>query len=300
MNFKNQKPLDYFLNGIFKSYFEHVPNVNKITQALIDNKVIEKQEDILNDHVAFRTFGVPNLGIASLEKIFIHFGYVKKDFYSFKEKKLNAYWYSPPSIDYPRVFISELRVNDLSKEAQDIIKKYTQNITQDPVEVLSFKDTDSIIDFFYKPLWVLPSYEDYKTLLDESEYAAWVIYNRYYLNHYTLSIHEFPKGYNTLEEFNTFLKGIGIKLNTAGGEVKESKDGLLLQSSSVAEKMKVTFSCGTESQIFGSYVEFAQRKILPQYENVSKEEINASHRRDGFETSNADKIFESTFQSQDK
>ena len=43
------------------------------------------------------------------------------------------------------------------------------------------KDPSQIINFFEKPLWKLPTLDDYNDLLNESEYAAWVIYNRYYL-----------------------------------------------------------------------------------------------------------------------
>ena len=35
-------------------------------------------------------------------------------------------------------------------------------------------------------------------LAEESEYAAWVIYNRYYLNHFTVSVHNLEDGYNTI------------------------------------------------------------------------------------------------------
>ena len=52
------------------------------------------------------------------------------------------------------------------------------------------------------------------------------------------------------------------------------------------------------SLISGSYVEFAERKILPEFMNLDLNKINSTHRRDGFETSNADKIFESTYQKQ--
>ena len=298
MKFNRQELLDRFLNGIFQPYLERVPDVKKITQALIDKKVIDKQEDILNDHIAFRTLKVPYLGIKSLEKVFLHYNYTKKDSYYFKEKKLDAYWYAPPSLSYPRVFISELRVKDLSIKAQKIIKKYTHSITSDPLDALDINDPKKVVQFFHTPLWNLPTYEDYKTLLDESEYAAWVIYNRYYLNHYTISIHELPHGYDNIENFNTFLKNIDVQLNTAGGEIKKSADGLLLQSSSVAEKLKVSFACRKQAEISGSYVEFAQRKVLSQYADLPKIELH--HRRDGFETANADKIFESTFESQVK
>jgi hypothetical protein len=157
-----------------------------------------------------------------------------------------------------------------------------------------------VVEFFEKPLWKLPTLSDYNTLLNESEYAAWVLYNRYYLNHYTISVHELPNGYDRLEKFNEFLVALGIKLNDAGGVIKISKDGLLLQSSSVAEMITARFEGNDSQEIAGSYVEFAERKVLSEFSGLDPKLISSKHRRDGFETANADKIFESTFIKQTK
>ncbi|MDC1080528.1 DUF1338 domain-containing protein [Flavobacteriaceae bacterium] len=300
MLFSKKSELDTILNGLFKTYFERVPNVQKITNAMINKGWVSSQEDIINDHVAFRTLGVPNLGIKSFEKIFLKHGYQKKEFYSFEAKKINAYWYAPPKPNLPRIFISELRVNELSETAQQIIRKYTHSIIKDPLDNIDLNNASEVIEFFEKPLWELPTLKDFDTLLNVSEYAAWVIYNRYYLNHYTISVHELPEGFDRLEKFNEFLIDLGIKLNDSGGIIKTSKDGLLLQSSSVAEMIKADFSDHKTKEIAGSYVEFAERKILPEFQNLNQDQIMAEHRRDGFETANADKIFESTFVKQTK
>ena len=292
MRFKDKKTINIILESLFDNYSDRVPDVKKITSALIESNIISNQSEIVNDHIAFRTMGVEFLGIQSLEKIFLHHGYVKKDFYSFKTKKLNAFWYSHSDENMPRIFISELKVNDLSENSRRIISKYTDQVTEDPVDKLDLSNANEVINFLSNPLWSLPSLNDFNDLLKETEYGSWVIYNRYYLNHYTISVHELIDQYNTLEKFNAFVTKIGIKLNDSGGVIKESKDGLLLQSSSVANKVKASFTEGS-SLISGSYVEFAERRILPKYSNVSK--IKPIHRRDGFETSNADKIFESTY-----
>ena len=271
--------------------------MTKITEAMVSNNIVSNQSEIINDHIAFRTMGVKHLGIKSFEKIFLKHGYKKRDFYSFKEKKLNAYWYSHSKKNMPRIFISELKVDELSKDAQKIIKQYTNQVKNDPVDNIDLNNSDEIINFLTNPLWTLPSLFHYNELLKETEYGSWVIYNRYYLNHYTISVHELKEKYNTLEDFNKFLNSIGVKLNDSGGVIKESKDGFLLQSSSVANKVNAHFKEGM-SLISGSYVEFAERKILPEFMNLDLNKINSTHRRDGFETSNADKIFESTYQKQ--
>ncbi|WP_291867890.1 DUF1338 domain-containing protein [Maribacter sp.] len=298
MNTQKKEGLKTILKALFNPYIERVPDVEKITKAMISNDLIATQADIVNDHIAFRTLGVPNLGIASFEKIFLHYGYTKEDYFFFEGKKLDAYWYAPPSPEFPRIFISELRVKDLSVKAQKTITKYTESITKDPVDVLDLNNATEVGQFFYKSLWQLPTLEDYQTLLEESEYASWVIYNRYYLNHYTISVHELPEAYNTVAKFNEFLESIGINLNTAGGKIKTSADGLLKQSSTVAEMIDAEFSNTKKTKIAGSYVEFAERLPLPEFINIASSELKREHRREGFESANADKIFESTFSTQ--
>ena len=228
----------------------------------------------------------------------MHHGYKKRDYYYFESKKLNAYWYAPPSEKYPRIFISELIVNELSNNAQNTIRKYTGKINSDPVDELDLNSGEQIGAFFHKSLWELPTLEDYQQLLKESEYAAWVIYNRYYLNHYTISVHALMDGYAALVDFNKFIEGLGIRLNDQGGKIKISADGLLRQSSTVAEMTEATFAGGETMKIAGSYVEFAERLILPEFRHFLPGEATAFHRREGFETNNADKIFESTYLNQ--
>jgi hypothetical protein len=294
----NQSTLDVVLDGLMSRYSERVPDVKKISAAMVDAGIISDQSEIENDHVAFRTMGVEHLGIKSFEKIFLALGYTKRDYFYFEGKKLDAFWFSPPKPHYPRIFVSELRVQDLSEEAQQIIRSYTDEVTADPSDSLNLQDGHAIDDFLHKPLWRTPTWADYETLLKESEYAAWVIYNRYYLNHYTISVHNLKEGYSTVEEFNGFLESIGIKLNDSGGKIKKSPDGGLLQSSTVAEMIEATFADGDSHSISGSYVEFAERRVLPEFAHLKPEEIQRQHRREGFETGNADKIFESTFISQ--
>ncbi|MCL6265827.1 DUF1338 domain-containing protein [Flagellimonas myxillae] len=298
MTTTEQTPLDTIMDALFTPYKNRVADVDRIVSAMIQNKLIANEDSIVNDHIAFRTLGVPNLGIASFEKIFLHYGYKRMAPYHFPEKKLNAYWYAPPVERLPRIFISELRVQDLSTQAQDIIKKYTDQVLVDPVDELDLANLEAVGKFFHKPLWSLPSLQDYNLLLEESEYAAWVIYNRYYLNHYTISVHELPGDYSSLENFNVFLESIGVVLNSAGGKVKVSQDGLLKQSSSVAQMVQAEFAKGEKTNIAGSYVEFAERLTLPEFHNIPKEQLSRKHRRDGFEAANADKIFESTYTEQ--
>lgn len=292
--------LEEILDGLMTRYEQRVPAVKTIIHLMQKYKVIQKSSDIENDHIAFRTMGVPNLGIQSLEKIFLYYGYIKRDYYYFSEKKLNAYWYAPPKDHFPRIFMSELRVGDFDRDTQDLIYSYTNEVNRDPVDSLDLSDAKAVDNYLHTSLWRTPTLNDYNLLSAKSEYAAWVIYNHYYLNHFTISVHNLPEGYNTLQAFDQFLENNQIRLNNAGGKIKTSPDGKLLQSSTVAELIEANFADGSKSKIAGSYVEFAERKVLDEYLGLPKDQIKRIHRRDGFEAGNADKIFESTYNNQTK
>jgi hypothetical protein len=288
------------LDGLMRRYRERVPEVSGIIRVMIEEKVIGREDEIENDHIAFRSLGVPFLGIASLEKVFLHLGYTRRDTYHFPAKKLDAYWYAPPEPRFPRIFLSELRVHDLSAGTQALIGRYTGGLKGDRANDLDLDDVYAVDEFLHSSSWEAPGLADYEALLAESEYAAWVIYNRYYLNHFTISVHNLPKGYDTVASFNNFLERHGFRLNDAGGKIKTSPDGLLLQSSTVAGLVEATFADGVKKLIPGSYVEFAERRVLPEFAGWPEDRIGREQRREGFEAGNADKIFESTFLSQTK
>ena len=115
-------------------------------------------------------------------------------------------------------------------------------------------------------------------------------------------MHNLPPPYNSVATLNRLLQQHGISLNDSGGIVKQSPDGLLLQSSSVADMVQAEFDDGqggTETHpIAGSYIEFAERRVLPAFQHLPATDLRREHRREGFEAGNADKIFESTYTEQ--
>ncbi len=294
--------LDAILDGLLARYKAHVPEVDAIVAAMERAGIIRGEDDIENDHIAFRTMGVPNLGIASLEKVFLAHGYRARDWYEFPAKRVTARWYAPPEARHPRIFISQLRVGEMSAPARHIVHSYTDTVEADPVDRVNLNDAQAVVDFLHAPLWRTPTWTDYQHLLAESEFAAWVIYNRYYLNHFTVSVHNLPSPYGSLARFNEFLEANGFTLNDSGGKIKVSADGKLLQSSTVAAMVDAQFADGRGGaethRIAGSYVEFAERRVLDEFADLPPGHIRREHRREGFEAASADKIFESTYTTQ--
>lgn len=276
-----------------------------------DLEKIAVEEGLFYDHLAFRTFGIPGgcLGIPSIAKVFCDLGYTCRDHLLFPKKKLQAFWFAPPKLAsgpssfssqtphrdiLPRVFISELLVDKLSKESQAIIEKYARHVRSDESVTTSSSCPSDASHFFLHLPWPIPSSDDYQALLRESEYAAWTLVNGNAVNHTTVSVHRLRPPLNKIEALNSFLQARGVKLNSEGGTTKVSPDGNLLQSSTVADTVAFGFSDGSMMDVPTGYIEFAERRILPEFIHMDSKKIMEEHRREGFETSNADGIFEST------
>lgn len=50
--------------------------------------------------------------------------------------------------------------------------------------------------------------------------------------------------------------------------LQTSPDGFLLQSATVAERVPVSFSDGSNALLPGAYIEFAERMVLPQFQHL--------------------------------
>ncbi len=238
------------------------------------NSFIAIGETVLNDHIAFRTFNDPRMNIKVLEKPFIDAGYVEKGTYAFETKKLIAKHYEvPDSPNEPKVFISQLVIENFSKDFQNLIAESINSVDNEV-----YKDKDLILK---GTIWGTPSYNIYSRLREESEYAAWLYVYGFRANHFTVSINSLKK-LNTIEKVNQHLKENGFLLNDSGGEIKGTPEELLQQSSIMAEKIEVRFKDGIH-KIPACYYEFAIR-----YPDSSGQLYN------GFIAKSADKIFEST------
>lgn len=277
-------------------------NRNPTAKAVLDRVHSADNSRICYDHLAFRTFGVNGYGIDSISKFFLDFGYRQKDELRFPAKKLKAYWFSPPSLSdsgagsgingpLPRIFISELLVDQMGPQAQKIIRKYMEPSG-------SGKKYAALASALGSLTWETPSHSEFQELARESEYAAWTLVNGYAVNHVTISTHRLKSHLRRIDSLNKFIEDNGFKLNSEGGVLKVSPDGLLLQSSTVADSVSFSFSDGVTESVPCSYIEFAERLVLPQFKDLPAEEVKEFHRRDGFEVGNADKIFESTSKDQ--
>jgi hypothetical protein len=257
---------DELFNKLWKQYSEINVQANQI-HALLR----ERGEDVVNDHIALRTFNLPGVNVESLSRVFKDMGYVEKGTYEFEQKKLVAKHYELAG--QPRVFISELKVEEFSPFLQETVKKLMTQIPSSLPESESFVVSGRS--------WSPVSFATYKKLRQESEYAAWLVAFGYIANHFTISVNALTT-FDDLAGLNTFIKDSGFNLNQAGGEIKGSEKVFLAQSSTLAAEVRAEFA-ESEHLIPCCYYEFAQRFNMADGNEFS-----------GFVAQSADKIFEST------
>lgn len=257
-----------FFNELWTDYVSIAPQAQKIHDlfAATDGEVI-------NDHVAFRTFANTALRLDLLEPLILAMGYERQDSYEFKAKKLRAHSFIHPNPLVPKIFCSELLVDQLSDSAQKIIEKYTAQVTG--------KLLDQSV-FWSGRHWEMPSWDDYNTLMAESEYGAWLLAIGVRVNHFTVSINHLTTT-SAIRDVLERVKSAGYKVNTVGGEVKGTPESLLEQSSTMADRQVFEFTGGDQHEIPTCFYEFAKRHA-----------DNQGVVYQGFIEANADKIFEST------
>ncbi len=262
--------VEQLFENMWQDYLELNPDALRIY------KLFSEKDHVVNDHVAFRTFGLPGIRVEDIAAPLLDLGYHEVQSYDFEQKKLRAKHYAHASM--PLVFISELKVEEFSRDAQILIKQLASQVDLNAVKSPEF--------IYSGRPWTLVS-DVYERLLEESEYAAWVAAFGYRPNHFTVSINNLSQ-FENIEAVNQFVKDHGFILNSSGGEVKGNEAAFLKQSSTMANKVDVQFA-DKALTIPSCFYEFAQRFPLANGELFK-----------GFVASSADKIFESTNISDEK
>ena len=255
------------LDALWRDYTAITPQAARI-HALF----AARGETIINDHVALRTYARPGIDLAALARPFLARGWQPRDDYRFRDKHLRARYFQHPDAALPKVFISELIVEELSAAAAATIDGLMAQLPP------GFGDRDDL-PYAGRPWQV--DHATYRALLDESEYAAWVAAFGFRTNHFTVDIAHL-RTLDGLDAVNALVQGAGFELNREGGLIKGTPADRLEQSSTRAETVDVAFSDGLH-RVPSCYYEFARRFPLPTGELFQ-----------GFVPASADKLFHST------
>ncbi len=261
-------PNDFFTE-LWRDYVAMAPQAERIR-----SEFESRGETVINDHVAFRTLGLEPIGIEKLEPHILQLGYRQLEPYDFPAKKLRAFGYVSDDPDAPRIFLSELKVDELSPASATVLR-----------ECAAWVDSTEVAQpevLWSGRLWDPIAWDDYQTLLAESEYAAWVATLGLRPNHFTISVNHLHKT-TEIEDVLQVVESLGYAVNDSGGRVKGSSAQLLEQGSTMADKLLVDFAGGEQHEVPTCYYEFAKR-----YPDADGNLFQ------GFVAASADKIFEST------
>ena len=267
LNIDLEISLKQFFDQLWQDYSAITPQAKTIQQAFS-----QQNTQLINDHVAFRTFDIPAMDIASLEKYLLALDYQLLDNYHFPDKHLSACAYIHPDPSIAKIFLSQLHIDQLTEQSQQIISHKLS--TRSPLP-----ENASI--FYSGRCWGLPDWDEYQVLRSESEYAAWLLTLGFHANHFTLDMNSLSQINNWQDLFN-FMNQLGIKMNSDGGLIKGNPSVYLEQASTLADEIILEFDQGSKA-VKSCFYEFAKR--FPQADGSLYS---------GFVTNNANQIFSST------
>lgn len=241
--------------------------------------------NVVNDHCAFRTFntatGKQPAGIRAIEEVLEALGYEKISPYSFPTKHLNSFHYQhPTNINFPKFFVTQLEVKNLSEETQNLINEAVRDtpdiLAGEPRQLLATlkqnkeligaeadRLVDALVKFFARP-WNPAKKETILAVNKESQFAAWTLLHGNSVNHFTAYInHQNVPAWGDIEETMAVLKEAGILIKP---EIEGAKGSKLRQSSTQAidEDCLVEDTDGSMTSLKWSYAyyELAERGYL--------------------------------------
>ena len=231
-----------------------------------------------NDHLAFRTFAAQERwsGIAAVARPFEALGYRPAGTYDFPDKRLTSIHFAPPSESLPKLFISELRVWELSPKARKIVLASTAKTTPglSDAELAGLADVGGIKAATRDKLlrrwaaqfarrWPAPRASDAAALERESQFGAWTLLHGHTVNHFTAAVHAHAvPDLDDLEKTIVALKAAGVPMKP---EIEGEPGSKLRQSSTQAVVIPVEMRAGArvvKKPWTYAYFELAERPLL--------------------------------------
>ena len=169
------------LDQLWERYSEHVPYARTFIELA--------GGDFRNDHVAFRSLKGRG-GIAPIAAFFERHGWQRRDAYDFPDAHLDAVYLAKAG--EPRVFISQLRAEDLSPRARRILEQLPP-----PAELTGVES--------FAPPSIRVREDELLELERESQYAAWLLLFGREVNHFTASVDD-------VEQWQRRMKAAGIPM----------------------------------------------------------------------------------------
>ncbi|MBE9208586.1 DUF1338 domain-containing protein [Nostoc sp. LEGE 06077] len=300
----NPELASYLWEGLWQEYKARV-NYAQIYQ----NMIISAGGTVANDHIAFRSLrlvvdspqGEINLGINHLAQIAEALGYEPAGEYTFAATHLYARHYRHPQqaeFDLPKLFISELIVDELPENIAQLIYQTVSAIPNESISALTLvlpdgnnlaSTTQQLKQTFTRP-WQIPRRSVVEEVNKITQYGAWVLLHGYAVNHFTGYINrQNTTAYPDIDTTAEALANLGVPMKA---EIEGDVTCGLRQTATQAVTEMVSVvddSSHAEIQIPWTYAyyELAQRYLI-------ETEPGKPQLFDAFLGKNAQQLFEMT------
>ncbi|MBF2064139.1 MAG: DUF1338 domain-containing protein [Calothrix sp. C42_A2020_038] len=288
-----------FWNTLWQEY------LTRVSYARVYQDMVTKAHGtVANDHIAFRSLrldidtnkGKVNLGIKLFEPILHLLSYEAVDEYFFANHLYARYYRHPQQEEYdlPKLFISELIVEELPTDIAGLITRTVQNANFDYFLNFGFEPVTNQNIFtnptkiFTRP-WQPPYRSVVETVNQVSQYGAWVLLHGYSVNHFTGYVNrQNTPLYRDIESTADALANLGVPMKA---EIEGERSVGLRQTATqaVTELVKVRDDESNQEILIPwtyAYYEIAERFTI---EIEGKQLLF-----DGFLGANAKQLFEMT------
>jgi 2-oxoadipate dioxygenase/decarboxylase-like protein len=240
------------LDVLWRDHIASAPQVARIHQVLT-----QRGELLRHDHLAFATFCAPDLGLGidALARPFEALGWRPCERYRCHHKHVRARSWQHADPALPRLFLSELTLDELTPGAQALIGRLVEQVPA------GFGDRADLL-WAGRP-WRI-THAEYLALDAESTQAAWVAAFGARVHHFTVDVDSLAT-FPDLEALAAFLVEHGFRFDDRGGLIRGSRAEQLEQAAIRAELVPVTFADATVRIPCGRY-ELARRYPLPSGE----------------------------------
>ena len=231
-----------------------------------------------NDHLAFRTFATQSRwsGISAISRPFEALGYRPAGTYDFPDKHLTSIHFAPPSERLPKIFISELRVWELSPKAQKIILRSTAKTIPGlndgelaglaNLANLSARRREKLLSRWacqFSRRWPTPKASDAAALERESQFGAWTLLHGHTVNHFTAAVHAHKvASLDSIDKTISALKAARVPMKP---QIEGGRGSKLRQSSTLAVVIPVEMRSGSriiKKPWTYAYFELAERPLI--------------------------------------
>lgn len=216
--------------------------------------LLEKHdENIIVDHISFRTFDFPTISIDALAVPFIEAGYQEEKRYKYENQEVKARHYAHKTDkSAPLIFFSEISTYKFSKSLQSVVKNIVERI---PINILCSEKI-----FLTPTPWKSIHYSIYEQLKSESEYAAGIYANGFLAHHIGIRINNLRK-YDNTGKICAFLREKQIPHSIKNNSSQNHIISLIEQVMLKMDNKKKTFLEG-DFDIPTPFPEFIKRNYM--------------------------------------